>query len=363
MRTLLYVLLACLVVTSIRCKKTSIVEPIPDSPDLNGRIVFALEGSGSSGPDGVWAVDLHGTSVTSRLVAPFGSDVRISQNGGLVVFSKISAQQSQDILVVPVAGGTERDVTNRNQSSDFYPDISFNNSLVLYSALFSSTGATAICQVDTGGNGFRALTDTSNVASQAWFSRFSPDGYQIAYIRRIEPAPSAKYELAVMSADGTVSRDLAETHNLIPPQWSTDGLYIAYESASTSAGGVGIVDVQSGFVKEISVPGLSVDANGCMWTPKGELYCFGRNGNDTLFGVVRFADPMAGAGVFILATFRYQSTLLCTPDGQTVGVLGRSKNEPLALFILGEGEATFTEVGQIASGGEVQLGGFAQWSK
>jgi len=363
MRTFCYVLCALALLLSLRCEDSGVAPPEPLSLiPFRGLILFSVYGGGSALPDGVWALDLHEGTYSLRLVAAGGSDGRISTDGKLVVYAKVSPQGSQDIYFVPAAGGPEHDLTNRTGVSEYYPDIfSGIPTVVAFSAFFATTtSATAICRVDTGGSGLRALTDTVRGAPGSWAPRWSPDGLNIACIREVTPIATSKYALVLLAADGSESRDLAESGNLTPPAWSLDGLFVAYETPSR---GIGVINLQTGLTKELTSPGKVFIPNGWLWTKTGEFYCFGRTSNDSLNDVFLFPSPFADAThVTIPAGFCYGAVLLSSPEGKTIGILGGKTVAELSFYILNDQGSEFLKIIHLDSGGaQIQPGGFAQW--
>ena len=357
MRTLAVSTFAALATLSLDCQDAGGVGPVSSEP-LNGRIIFASEGGGAEFTNGVWSLNFPGGEI--QLLSAGGSDVRVSADSRLIVFTKLSPQHSQDIYRLGPGTYPEFNLTNRPQVSEFFPDVS-SGAAIAFSALYASTGSTSICIVDSGGTSITSLTDTANPSSQAWFPRWSPDGRDIAYVHRTQPGALPVYALALMHYDGSAQHDVVPMYAGTVPVWSPDGRYIAYASISLQLSALAVLDVQTGTSRVLTMPGFTFIAGGCAWSPRGELYCLGKSESDSLWDVFRVSAPMISTPVRISSGYTASSDLLCPSAGTSVLVLGRKYGDGLSLYILDLQSGEEKRVKEIASQAVVEYGGCVQW--
>jgi Tol biopolymer transport system component len=343
------------------CRETE-NEPDADTGtfNLSGRVIFSSAG-GADLPDGVYVLDLQGSTAVLRSLAPGGVDGRASPDGTRIVYEKVTPQHSQDIYAILLSEGAEADVSNLSQASENDPDISSTGSLIVFSALFASTGESAIFSVSPGGGNPVTITDTTYQHSFLFFSRLSPDGSLVAYIH--EAPTEGQYALAIVAIDASGQRDLAESGNLCPPQWSPSGRFIAFAPPANSSAGIAVVDMQTGVTRSIVGGEEMLVANGCVWTQGEELYCFGESPADSLFDIYRSAGPLFHIPVQILRGFGSKSTLLSSPDGKVMGVIGRRGTGGLSLYVMNPDRTLLTKIAQVSLSADIQSGSSAQWVK
>ncbi len=138
------------------------------------------------------------------------------------------------------------------------------------------------------------------------FTRFSPDGSRIAFIRVPDTqTPFTVGELWVMGADGSNPRKLAEADagHGYAANWSPDGKRIAFvvrenpqdehadQSSDDLISNIYVVDVESGALTQVT-KFENGRAETPVWSPQGNTLAFTTVINDRM--EVRIADPTTG---------------------------------------------------------------------
>ena len=152
--------------------------------------------------------------------------------------------------------------------------------------VFDSTrdGVRSIYVMDDDGSNVIRLTDTLKPNLPRW----SPDGKQIVFERRVKANDSQRVHLFIMNADGSNIRQLTEPHAGYDsyPAFSPDGksiVFSKYERVPVPnpippglvhiAGGkdsVNVIDLKTGKVKKISDLGVNLPD----WSPDGKHIVF-----------------------------------------------------------------------------------------
>lgn len=136
---------------------------------------------------------------------------------------------SQDIWVIPAAGGTPTKLTTFNEVDGYGPRYSPDGSRILYSTTMNSLGLGIWSIPSGGGIPTKVYDTTANDFGASW----SPDGNQIAF-----RSETPNQTLWIVSSDGSGSglQQLTFTGDYSAPDWSPDGSVIMFHSLATSAG-------------------------------------------------------------------------------------------------------------------------------
>ena len=132
--------------------------------------------------------------------------------------------------------------------------------------VFDSTrdGVKGIYVMDDDGSNVTLLTDTLWPITPRW----SPDGKQIVFKRRILMQDSQRSHLFIMNADGTNLRQLTEPHTGMDthPSFSPDGKSILFTRYKDKKDSINVLDLESGVIKKIA----DLGANNPDWSPDGK---------------------------------------------------------------------------------------------
>ncbi len=150
----------------------------------------------------------------------------------LVVEARDLTSSLSDLLTVNPADGVARPLLAVNSAYDeMAPDISADGRLIFVSDRpEEATTTLKIYSASLDGADLQRLTDPLvNSYAPTW----SPDGSQIAFLRRSGLADDPADGLYVMKADGSEARQVAQvaylTYENDPPAWSPDGKWLAFQ--------------------------------------------------------------------------------------------------------------------------------------
>lgn len=147
-----------------------------------------------------------------------------------VAFSRAEADGSWHIWIVPVDGGTPRQLT-RASTPTVYPRFTPDGRGITY---FSWTsGSKRIWRVPRTGGVAEPLTPENEDAA---YGDISPDGAWLAFVRDDQTTP----HLYVMPVGGGPARRVVEGSGTLP-RWSPDGRWLAFTRDRTNDGGIFLV--------------------------------------------------------------------------------------------------------------------------
>lgn len=120
--------------------------------------------------------------------------------------------------------------------------------------------------------------------------RWSPDGKQIAFRRRLSMQKHVPKQLFLMNADGSNVRQLTHPPESAGPNftWAPDGKRIAFVSVKTGNPEINVLDIANGTVKQLTASkvAMSVDPN---WSPDGKRI------------VYRYGHHVLGEGIYMMS--------------------------------------------------------------
>ena len=214
----------------IRLNAGSVSRSPSPSPD-GARIAFAVSmDSGTERVDDIFAVDRDGLNM-KRLTASEGADDQPawSPNGGRIAYHHWDVGSRSDIWLMNADGTGQRSLTG-----------------------------------DMPAAGYRS--------APAW----SRDGSRIAFAQMENGPAGTTASIWIMDANGFNKRQLTSTVTGFDatPSWSHDGSRIAFMRYYAGDADIAIVDVNSGTVVRIPLPGLQSSP---AWSPDGSLIAFTQN--------------------------------------------------------------------------------------
>lgn len=202
------------------------------SPDGRTLVVVRADGDyESAGPDStsLWTLSIDGTEPRMLTEGQMDDHPAWSPDGSTIAFSRYSpsaAGDSMQITTVPAGGGDVRPLVPNDGSDDVAP---------------------------------------------AW----SPDGRTLAFIRaERQPDRSSTTTVWIADADGSNARQVAAVPDAHSLDWHPDGNQLLVSSFAAEDGGVALVAVDSGEVRQIAE-----HATFAAWTPDGNgIYHFTKDG-------------------------------------------------------------------------------------
>ena len=172
--------------------------------------------------------------------------------------------------------------------------------IALAKIVFSSNreGNYEIYVMSDNGNNLKRLT--YNLVRD-YQPRWSPDGKQIAFVRRLQN----QGDLFLMNADGRNERQLTHHPESDGPNltWAPDGKLIAFGAIRDKDAQIHVIDITSGEVRRLTndADGLPVDP---AWSPDGKQIAY------------RYEDPEVGKSIYTMSTTgRRQKPLIPPKNG------------------------------------------------
>jgi TolB protein len=183
------------------------------SPDRR-RIAFS--GGGILGRAGIWVMNADG-SHKRRLTRRAGDGEPTWSPDGRRIAYRSQSPTSNDLWVVPAAGGTARPLLQTPRANEWEPDWSPDGRRLAFQS--SRSGEIHIWVMNVVSRVARRLTRGASSFSPDW----APDGRRIAY--------STRGRIAVVDADRPFPRLLPSGRpmSVASPAWSPDGRRIAFE--------------------------------------------------------------------------------------------------------------------------------------
>jgi Tol biopolymer transport system component len=213
-------------------------------------------------------------------------------NGKIVFASNRDAFSNFEIYSMNADGSGVTRLTN-NAASDFEPAWSPDGSKIAFAS--ARSGNLDIYVMNADGSGVTQLTtDAANDFEPAW----SPDGTKIAFTSarnngRLDN--NGRYDVFVMSADGSNQTDLTKTSgtNEFQAAWSPDGSTIAF--VGDASGGIENVFVMnasdgSGRTNLTNYTGDGMAAFDPNWSPDGSKIAFDGNIDNGFFNAIWVMD-------------------------------------------------------------------------
>jgi Tol biopolymer transport system component len=193
-----------------------------------------------------------------------------SPDGKTIAFSS-TRDGRRRIWLKQLGSGSEAPLT---AGEDDHPRFSRDGSTILFTR--TEDQQVSLYRVPSVGGEPRKLVDG------ALYGDFSPDGQQIAFVRK--PADQEDAVLAVASADGTNERDLARLDAtrfpgwpFARPRWSPDGSTLAATASTLQLGtptAAILVDVKTGAMRRPASPGeFGVWRGGLAWAGPDQIVC------------------------------------------------------------------------------------------
>lgn len=329
-------------IANFSCSRDISIVSTPIDGLPGGKIYFqSTDASGLA--TGLWMIDLSGADTTAQLVVPNLWQARLSFDKSRIAGHEF-VNHGASITMFSPNGSYFGSFSLSEWPYIQFLDPSPNGSKVVASAARFAAGSPAVCVMSSDGTDFRVVSDTSE-GPDGWplvgmFPTWSPDGSRIAYLRYYEYSDSTKTVLTIISPDGTNARDLFQAYRLAVPMWSPNGKMVAcFQEPRTNSipapFSVRVIDVASGasqyFVLVNSIP--NPEYKSMTWSADGTLYCSGASG-ESEGGHSIFRISTNSTEVTEIANGFKLSTIICSPDGEYVAVLGNKGTDRFSLYIM-----------------------------
>ncbi len=214
-------------------------------------------------------------SHSSTLWAP-----ALSPDGQQVAVSRLEADGSWHIWLVPVSGGDARQLTF-GKVPEIYPRFSPDGRVLIYSTY--GTTANRIWQVPVSGGPASPVTPERPQSDSN--GDISPDGKWVAFAR----TEQGTVRIYVAPMGGGEARRLTNAPSTVP-RWSPDGNWIAYSPSRSFTAGVWVMRSDGTGARRLS------DTGGWpVWWPDGKKIAFqivGPDGNEQIRAVPSEGGPL-----------------------------------------------------------------------
>jgi TolB protein len=243
--------------------------------ERNGRLAFGIQGT--DGNVEIHSVRPNGSGLRRLTEGPgFTACPTYSRDGTEIVFCS-NRSGAFEIWKMRQNGTRQQQVTHVGGFLIF-PDLSPDGRTIAFTGTRPGDVSDHIFIIRADGSGaITALTTESDGNSD--YPVFSPDGRHIAFIsqRRGPCDSSGTPQVWVMQVDGSRPRQLTCDLSVKDqvPDWSPDGTRIAFESGSSPAGRIFVMNADGSNQRKLTTgPG---DDFGTAWSPDGDQIAFVRD--------------------------------------------------------------------------------------
>ncbi|MBN1286049.1 MAG: PD40 domain-containing protein [Anaerolineae bacterium] len=180
-------------------------------------------------------IDVGGSPPTPTLTpTPVGS--------GTQRIAFVSERDGDYEIFVADANGVGPQPLTKNDLIDAGPSWSPDGTLLVYFSCRTFNGPCDILMVNAAGGGEQKLTDRADTTD--WWPAWSPASSEIAFSSNAD----GDFDIYVMNPSGEILRQLTDNTGVVDtqPVWSPDGSRIAYATNANGDFGVYIMDAQTG---------------------------------------------------------------------------------------------------------------------
>ena len=229
------------------------------TPDLFATLQASTP-SGLSSPAVIPSATSGGSVGGSNVPLPSSGD---ELSGHIVFTCQLFKVQAMDqICIMDADGSGMRRLTTENNKRHYYPSLAPDGQSVLYTS-YREPNVYEIYRLDLNDGSVDQLTDKLGVLTAP---EFSPDGMSVAFARG--NPESGSYQIMVMNRNG---RDAGSIPGVAgwDPTWSPDGSQILFASGVAGAAQLFVVDRNGGDLRQISnLPALRGRSD---WSADGQF--------------------------------------------------------------------------------------------
>lgn len=282
------------------------------SPD--GKLIaFSWKGGANKGLN-VYVQQVDGGTPV-RLTSEVARDgcPKWSPDGRYLAFSRLSVDATKNgIYLIPALGGPERHLlTAWSGKVDWSPDGKY----LVFSGRSSAQGSTPLGILNIDSLAVRQLTTPPPNMQGDFDCSFSPDGQQVAFVRRAESAS----ELFVVGTTGGEPRQLTfDNRRIDTPAWTPDGRELVF--ASNRDGSYNLWRMPSEGGTPMRLEGIGLDARQPSIARSGGRLVYSQQSIDTNIWRIQ---TRAGAGdsdsrIKVIGSTRRDENPHLSPDGKKI---------------------------------------------
>jgi eukaryotic-like serine/threonine-protein kinase len=240
-----------------------------------------------------------------------------SPDGQSIAFVRTGGAKAE-LIVIPALGGPERKIDEEAVLGQvaWSPDGKW-----LYFMAASSATYTALFAEPSGGGDRRQVTHPPQGTSGDVWPAVSPDGRELAFIRRVADYNSDVFVVDLRDGDraGAERRITRDTWTKVSPVWTAGGKEIVYIAGELSSF-FGLYRVRAAGGEPRRLEGIGDYVTSLAISPKGHRLVYGRQFVD--FNLWRMpltpGGISAGAPAKFLSSTRYEAEPTYSPDGKRI---------------------------------------------
>ena len=176
---------------------------------------------------------------------------------------------ADDIFLIGLDGSPPRRVTNEGRATE--PALSPDGAQIAYSGYVVADRDADVFIVNVNGLGRRNVTQHPDYD---WEAAWSPGGQRLAFLSGRYTGSSIGGSLVTIGVDGSDPREVTRGSCLRQPDWSPDGLSIAYSGPCGGSGGYDIHVIGIDGSNPVNVSDTAGDDLQPAWSPDGSRIVF-----------------------------------------------------------------------------------------
>ena len=248
-----------------------------------------------------------------RLTTEFARDAspKWSPDGRYIAFVRGSVDPNKNgIYLIPALGGPERHLyTTRGTKVDWSPDGKF----LVFSGRPSSEGSTYLSVLNIDSLEVRQLTTPRSGMQGDFDCSFSPNGQQVAFVRRADSAS----ELFVSRATGGEPRQLTfDNRRIDTPVWTPDGRELVFASNRSGSYNLWRMPLEGG--TPVRLEGIGLDAHQPSIARSGGRLAYSQQSIDTNIWRIqtRLGNGNSESRIKVIGSTRRDENPHLSPDGK-----------------------------------------------
>ncbi len=172
-----------------------------------------------------------------------------SPDGSTILYT-VAGENGSDLYSAPVAGGLPQRITVGNGTDNSTPTYSPDGRRIAFTS--GRAGPPEIYIVDADGTNADMFTTYSfNTRNYRSDPDWSPDGLAIAYQAYV-PDSSGVFQIVTMSLRDRIPRQLTSVGENEKPSWAPDARHLVFTSTRSGTKQLWVIDTQSGRVRQLT---------------------------------------------------------------------------------------------------------------
>jgi len=290
------------------------------SPD-GSQFAFVWDGGQENSPAQLY-VSLAGRGTPLKLTNTLNAAALYpawSPDGQTIAFVRAGPGKSPELIEIPALGGPERKIDEGMNVGHmaWSPDGKW-----LYFSVQVSPAHSALFVESSGGGDRRQLTDPPKEASGDFVPAVSPDGREVAFVRRLADYNDDLFvaELHDGNTAGAPRRITSDRQGKSSPVWTTDGKEIVY-AAGEATSFLAMYRVRASGGPAVRLAGVGDYATFLAIAPKGHRLVYSRQFLDVNIWRMPLASGPGGSvgpPIKFLSSTRYETSPAYSPDGKRI---------------------------------------------